>query len=101
MFLTLVISGLWHGAAWTFVIWGALHALGRCLTRELEQTEFYKERIPTLVKQFLVFTFVTFTWIFFRAQSLEDAWLVISRIFTTSWIYPRFPLLMAGPGLAV
>ena len=35
----MVISGIWHGAAWTFVIWGALHALGRCLTRELEQTQ--------------------------------------------------------------
>jgi len=35
MFLTMVISGVWHGADWTFVIWGALHALGRCLTRGL------------------------------------------------------------------
>src|SRR5882672_1832242 len=82
MFLTMVISGIWHGAAWTFVIWGALHALGRCLTREVEQTEFYRERIPRLVKQALVFTFVTFTWIFFRAQSLDDAQLIIRRIFT-------------------
>jgi alginate O-acetyltransferase complex protein AlgI len=101
MFLTMVISGIWHGAAWTFVIWGALHALGRCLTRELEQTEFYNERIPRLAKQFLVFTFVTFTWIFFRAQSLEDAGLIISRIFTTGWTDPRFPLLMATLVLAV
>src|SRR5581483_2234690 len=45
MFITMIISGIWHGAAWTFVIWGALHALGRCSTRELEQSEFYKERI--------------------------------------------------------
>src|SRR5216684_3586435 len=76
MFLTMVISGVWHGAAWTFVIWGALHALGRCLTRELEQTEFYRQRVPTLVKQACVFAFVTFAWIFFRAQSLSDAWLI-------------------------
>jgi D-alanyl-lipoteichoic acid acyltransferase DltB (MBOAT superfamily) len=95
MFLTMVISGIWHGAAWTFVIWGGLHALGRCLTRELEQTAFYQERVPRLVKQLLVFTFVMFTWIFFRAQSLTDACLIISRIFTTSWTDPRFPLLMA------
>src|SRR5947207_6357863 len=93
MFLTMVISGIWHGAAWTFVIWGALHALGRCLTREVEHTEFYQEQIPRLLKQLVVFTFVTFTWIFFRAQSLDDAWLVISRIFTTSWVDPRLPLL--------
>jgi D-alanyl-lipoteichoic acid acyltransferase DltB (MBOAT superfamily) len=101
MFLTMVISGIWHGAAWTFVIWGGLHALGRCLTRKLEGTTFYQERIPRLVKQILVFTFVTFTWIFFRAQCLDDAWLIISRIATAGWADPRFPLLMAALILAV
>jgi len=54
-----------------------------------------------LLKQLAVFAFVTFTWIFFRAQSLDDAWLVISRMFTTSWTDPRFPILMAGLILAV
>jgi alginate O-acetyltransferase complex protein AlgI len=101
MFVTMVISGIWHGAAWTFVIWGALHALGRCLTREPEQSGFYQNRIPRLAKQLAVFSFVTFTWIFFRAQTLGDAWLIISRIFTTGWTDPRFPLLMAGLVLAV
>jgi len=101
MFTTMIISGIWHGAAWTFVIWGGLHALGRCLTRELEQTEVYRERIPRLAKQAAVFAFVTFTWIFFRAQSLADARLIISRIFTTGWADPRFPLVMAILILAV
>ena len=101
MFITMIVSGIWHGAAWTFVVWGGLHALGRCLTRELEQTEFYQERIPRLAKQLAVFSFVTFTWIFFRAQSLSDAGLIISRIFTTGWADPRFPLLMAILVLAV
>lgn len=101
MFVTMVVSGIWHGAAWTFVIWGALHALGRGLTREVEQTAYYKERIPRLVKQALVFTFVMFTWIFFRAQTLDDAWLILSRIFTTSWADPRVPLLMVVLVLAV
>jgi alginate O-acetyltransferase complex protein AlgI len=101
MFLTMVISGIWHGAAWTFVIWGALHALGRCLTRELEQSAFYRERIPRLIKQVLVFAFVTFTWVFFRAESLSDAGLILRRIFTTGWADPRFPVLMAVLILAV
>jgi D-alanyl-lipoteichoic acid acyltransferase DltB (MBOAT superfamily) len=101
MFLTMVISGVWHGAAWTFIAWGALHALGRCLTRELEQTAFYRERVPTFVKQAWVFAFVTFTWIFFRAQTLPDAWLIIKRIFSAGWADPRFPLLMAVLVLAV
>src|SRR5262245_35779294 len=101
MFITMVVSGIWHGAAWTFVIWGALHALGRCLTREVEQTEFYRERIPRLVNQVLVFTFVTFTWIFFRSECLSDACLIIAQICTTGWEDPRFPYLMAGLVLAV
>ncbi len=93
MFLTMVISGLWHGAAWTFVIWGAMHALGRSLTRELERTSFYKERVPKLVKQLLVFVFVTFTWIFFRAESISDAWVIITRIFSSGLANPYCPLL--------
>jgi D-alanyl-lipoteichoic acid acyltransferase DltB (MBOAT superfamily) len=101
MFVTMVISGIWHGAAWTFVFWGALHALGRCSTRELEQSNFYRNRVPTFVKQACVFAFVTLTWVFFRAQSLSDAWLIISRIFSGGWADPRFPILMAVLVLAV
>jgi D-alanyl-lipoteichoic acid acyltransferase DltB (MBOAT superfamily) len=91
MFLTMVISGLWHGAAWTFVIWGALHAVGRVLTRELERSAFYAERVPKFVKRLFVFGFVTFAWIFFRARTLDDAWLIVSRLFGASWSDPRFP----------
>lgn len=94
IFLTMVISGLWHGAAWTFVVWGALHAIGRMSTRELERTTFYRERVPKLVKQLLVFTFVTFTWIFFRSADMNQAWTVVSRILTSSWTTdPQFPVI--------
>jgi D-alanyl-lipoteichoic acid acyltransferase DltB (MBOAT superfamily) len=94
MVLAMLISGLWHGAAWMFVIWGALHALGRIATRELERSNFYVKKIPRIVKQAAVFSFVTFAWIFFRAANLEDAFIIISRIFTTVWSDPQFPLLM-------
>jgi len=96
MFLTMVISGVWHGAAWTFVIWGALHALGRCMTRELEQSAAYRERVPKFAKQMLVFAFVSFCWIFFRAQSLSSAWLIVTRVCTSGWADPQFPVLMAA-----
>jgi D-alanyl-lipoteichoic acid acyltransferase DltB (MBOAT superfamily) len=94
MILAMIISGLWHGAAWMFVIWGALHALGRIATRELERSDFYRQKIPRIVKQVTVFSFVTFAWIFFRAASLDDAFIIISRIFSTVWSDPKFPLLM-------
>jgi alginate O-acetyltransferase complex protein AlgI len=93
MFLTMVISGLWHGAAWTFVLWGAVHAIGRFLTREMERTAFYREKVPTLAKQFFVFGLVTFAWIFFRAESIGDAWTIIKRIFTSGLANPYCPML--------
>src|SRR5438445_11965871 len=108
MILTMVISGIWHGADWTFVIWGGLHALGRLLTRELERSAVYRERVPTFLKQLAVFVFVTFTWIFFRAQELTDnthplqvAGIIIRRIFTTAWTDPHFPMWMLTLVLAV
>ena len=101
MALTMLISGLWHGAAWTFVIWGGLHALGRFATRELERTSLYRTRVPGWLKQLLVFGFVTFAWIFFRAASLGDALLIVERIFTDAWADPEFPLLMLALILGV
>ena len=101
MVLTMVISGVWHGAAWTFLIWGALHAAGRLATRALEQSPFYRDRVPRTVKQGAVFAFVCFAWIFFRAASVGDAWLIITRIFTSGWAGPGAPRLMLGMVLAV
>ena len=94
LFLTFLISGIWHGAAWTFVIWGVLHAAGILITRELERSAFYRERVPRPVKQLATFSFVWFAWIFFRAESLNDAGLIISRIFTGAWHTPQMPALM-------
>jgi D-alanyl-lipoteichoic acid acyltransferase DltB (MBOAT superfamily) len=94
MLLTMVISGLWHGAAWTFVIWGFLHAIGRFMTRELERTSFYQQRVPTFAKQMFVFAFVSFCWIFFRASSFSDALLIVKRILSAGLGDPRFPVAM-------
>ncbi len=101
LFITFLVSGIWHGAAWTFAIWGILHAVGVMLTRELERSSFYRERIPALVKQIWVFAYVCFAWIFFRATSLEDALLIAGRIFTAAWSRPEVPALMAALVAAV
>ena len=93
LFLTMVISGLWHGAAWNLVIWGALHAVAMMLTRRAERSLWYREMVPRFVRQMLVFGFVCFAWIFFRAESVADAWLVVTRIATAEWTDPAFPLL--------
>jgi D-alanyl-lipoteichoic acid acyltransferase DltB (MBOAT superfamily) len=101
LFITFVLSGLWHGANWTFLIWGALHALGVMGTRELERSPFYRDRVPRLLKQMGVFVFVCFAWIFFRAESLADARLIVGRIFSAAWSSPEIPALMLALVAAV
>lgn len=101
LLIVFVISGVWHGAAWTFVIWGLLHGAGVILTRELERSRFYRERVPRPLKQAWVFAFVCFAWIFFRAASLSDAWMIVGRIFASAWASPQIPALMLALVLAV
>jgi D-alanyl-lipoteichoic acid acyltransferase DltB (MBOAT superfamily) len=101
LFVTMVIAGVWHGAAWTFVIWGVVHAVGNIMTREFERSTFYKEKVPTFAKQMLVFVLVTFAWAFFRARSVGDAWLIVKRIFVSGWANPLCPLLILALILSV
>jgi D-alanyl-lipoteichoic acid acyltransferase DltB (MBOAT superfamily) len=101
LFITFLVSGIWHGAAWTFAIWGILHALGVMLTRELERSRVYRERIPALFKQTWVFAYVCFAWIFFRAVSLDDALLIVGRIVSAAWGAPQVPALMVALVAAV
>jgi D-alanyl-lipoteichoic acid acyltransferase DltB (MBOAT superfamily) len=94
LFVTFLISGIWHGANWTFVVWGVLHGLGVILTRELEKSVTYRERLPKILKQLGVFVFVSATWVFFRADSMETALLIFRRMATTAWTDPQMPALM-------
>lgn len=94
LFITFLVSGVWHGANWTFAIWGVLHACGIMLTRELERSVFYRRRVPTFVKQGWVFVYVCLAWIFFRATSLADALLIVRRIGQAAWSDPGIPALM-------
>ncbi|MCX7043858.1 MAG: MBOAT family protein [Candidatus Sumerlaeota bacterium] len=96
---TFLVSGLWHGAAWTFVICGALHGLGLALTLELERSSFYRKRVPKIIKQAWVFVFVSIAWIFFRAGSLEDALLIIGRICIAAWHSPLILAVMLKNGI--
>ena len=101
LFITMLISGFWHGAAWQFLIWGAIHGIGMMLMRPLERADWYQRFIPKVFKQFGVFIFVSFAWIFFRAETLADAENIIRRIATESWGLPGFPLTCAALLLSI
>lgn len=82
LFLTMVIGGLWHGASWTFVVWGALHGLGLVVVRlwQIKTGTAKATGVWHYVSIFVTFQFVCFAWIFFRATSFENAMLILSRI---------------------
>jgi alginate O-acetyltransferase complex protein AlgI len=101
IFLTMLVSGLWHGAAWTFVIWGAVHGLFAGFLRGLEASATYKQKVPLWVKRTIVFTLVSFAWIFFKAANLADAMLIIKRMFTSGVDDPALPLTLAAMVLLV
>ncbi len=95
--ITMVTSGVWHGASWTFVFWGLVHGIGRVAARDLGFLSSLINRMPRGVQRAGVFVFVTFAWIFFRARSVGDASLIVLRIFSSGWADPRFPLLLLLP----
>jgi len=87
LFIVFLISGLWHGANWTFVIWGALHGFYLVFAiiskglREKINSLFHLNQIP-LLSIIITFILVAFAWIFFRANSLQSAFYIATNVFT-------------------
>jgi alginate O-acetyltransferase complex protein AlgI len=80
LMMVFVVSGLWHGASWTFVIWGALHGLYLVVEATLSRRE-TRFRLPAIVQIAITFALVTFAWIFFRANTLPDALYIVTHLF--------------------
>jgi D-alanyl-lipoteichoic acid acyltransferase DltB (MBOAT superfamily) len=99
--LTMVLGGLWHGAALTFVFWGAIHGFGLVVERELRER--YPGRLGGLapvLHWLITFNVVCLAWVFFRAETFDVAWEVIWRMLTawgnTDAITPLLLLVIAG-----
>jgi D-alanyl-lipoteichoic acid acyltransferase DltB (MBOAT superfamily) len=91
LFIVFLISGLWHGANWTFVIWGAIHGLLLILAilknKILDKTGLKSNAILNWPLLNIAFTFilVCLAWIFFRSSSVNDAYIILTKIFSLSW----------------
>ena len=85
--LTMVLGGLWHGAAWTFVAWGALQGAGQSVGH-LRRTSRLRRGLPAVeegpvrdwVQRFLTFQFVCVGWVFFNASGMSQAFAVLGRV---------------------
>jgi D-alanyl-lipoteichoic acid acyltransferase DltB (MBOAT superfamily) len=97
LMLTMLLGGLWHGAAWTFVVWGGFHGLGLAVERATGWRP--TTRAQQWVGRVLTFHLVCFAWIFFRADTFSRAGQVIVRLFT-AWGQPS-PLVTTSVVLAI
>lgn len=105
VFITFVISGVWHGANWTFVIWGALHGLYISIQKffRLDKAGHKSRGLKRFVFVAVNFVLVLIAWVFFRANSTADAVNIIQKMFTkpglpfsdvTTYMYGIFGLII-------
>jgi len=96
LIVVFVLSGMWHGANWTFIIWGLLHGIYLMISIMTKRVKNILSRItmidkiPSLgrtIRTLITFHLVLFAWIFFRANSLHEAGYIITHIFTKNFSF--------------
>ena len=78
LFLVFFVSGIWHGAAWTFILWGVLHGVVRIFEKLFDK---YLDKIPTIIRIFFTFMFVNAAWVLFRSKSIEQGLIFLKKMF--------------------
>ncbi|MEO5358370.1 MAG: MBOAT family protein [Nitrospirae bacterium YQR-1] len=91
IFVVFLIGGIWHGAGWTFIIWGLLHGAAMVLHRAWQLSGL---RMNGYIGWFLTFNFVNIAWVFFRAKSVDSAFNVLRGM---SGVHELKKLLACGP----
>ena len=91
--LIFLLSGLWHGAGWGFLIWGALHGAAQVAERLLKG----RVALPRPAAWLATFVFVNIAWVFFRADSADQALALLGRLFQGGWGLPTKEFAAALP----
>jgi len=88
LFITFLIGGFWHGAGWTFIIWGAMHGIACVIHKIWKELGF---KLNKFIAWFVTFNFINLTWVFFRSENLDQAKSVIKAMFGFNGIVlPKF-----------
>ncbi len=89
MMITMLLGGLWHGANWTFVLWGGFHGVLIAIQRFLEERYAFAKKlfsdrwtVTTVLSALVTFHLVCFGWVLFRAESVQVAGTIVKNIFT-------------------
>ena len=99
IFITFLVSGIWHGANWTFVVWGILHGLFQIIEKALGWQKSDSKGFVRVGRILITFLLVNFAWIVFRMPDIADAWYFIEKIFidfnTSPWFDSKTNLLLS------
>ena len=82
--IVFLISGIWHGAGWTFVVWGICHGIGVMIHRIWKKKGY---SMPSWLGMFITFFFINILWVLFRADNMHEAWVIISSMFDNHQFY--------------
>ncbi|MEZ4222394.1 MAG: MBOAT family protein [Polyangiaceae bacterium] len=100
LMLTMLLGGLWHGASWTFVVWGGIHGVALAATRYYHSKRQPKRHgtnpLLTALSVFATFHLVCAAWIFFRADTFRGAWVVFSQLASLSTYHPNLSAPVVG-----
>jgi alginate O-acetyltransferase complex protein AlgI len=102
LMLTMLLGGLWHGANWTFVVWGGIHGVALALTRAFREwrgrLEVAQRRSPVVIalSVFGTFHLVCAAWIFFRSESFQKAATIFTQLATLTTYHPNLPAPVLG-----
>ena len=80
LFIVMLLGGLWHGAAWTFVVWGALHGAYLCINHAWDRAFGKRVQLAPAASVAITFAAVSFAWIFFRAADFPTAFLIMESL---------------------
>lgn len=83
IFVTFLVSGIWHGANWSFIVWGVMHGIFQIVEKALGMQKYEGNNWAVkIIRICITFLLVNFAWIFFRMPSIDGAWGVLCKIFT-------------------
>ncbi|MEM7015397.1 MAG: MBOAT family O-acyltransferase, partial [Verrucomicrobiota bacterium] len=92
LMIVMLIGGLWHGAQWTFVVWGAIHGGMLAFERMMGKDSFYR-KLPNFLRIAITFVVVLISWVFFRAENFEVAGRYLKSMFFLVDLEPTHQLL--------
>ena len=88
--IVFLVSGIWHGANWTFILWGALHGIANIITRFIDKkTNLFsnpKSKIIKICLWFITFIFINLSWVIFRADSVTQAFEFFKQLFSMNFV---------------